>query len=228
MTEQAAACAAAQQALAAEAEALAAQVASRKAMYEAAAAELEAHRARARQADKEMGRLARVRERATKALSEQRVESKKLEHKVARLQKDAEDATVKLGRLNAEFPWIRQERPLFGRAGSDYDFSTRSADDAKAALASALEAQDKLGKSINKKVLAMFDRAEQEYKELMQKRSIVLNDKAKIEQVIAELDEKKKAALEVRGGRRGGRTGHQAVPRHRDRIPAHCGRLDAA
>merc|ERR1719160_1654368 len=41
----------------------------------------------------------------------------------------------------------------------------------------------------------MFEKAEQEYQELLTKRDIVLNDKRKIEQVIADLDEKKVETL---------------------------------
>ena len=41
----------------------------------------------------------------------------------------------------------------------------------------------------------MFDRMESEYKELMDKKRIVTNDKSKIESVISELDEKKRQAL---------------------------------
>merc|ERR1712194_734522 len=51
--------------------------------------------------------------------------------------------------------------------------------------------QKTLGKNINKKAMAMFEKAEQEYQELLQKRDIILNDKCKIEEVIADLDEKK-------------------------------------
>ena len=43
----------------------------------------------------------------------------------------------------------------------------------------------------------MFDKAESEFKALQEKRRIVLNDRAKIEAVIYELDEKKKEALKV-------------------------------
>ena len=57
--------------------------------------------------------------------------------------------------------------------------------------------QEKAGKAVNKKVLAMFDKAEAEAKELTDKRVIVLNDKNKIEAVISELDDKKKEALEA-------------------------------
>ncbi len=53
------------------------------------------------------------------------------------------------------------------------------------------EQQERLGKKINKKVMGMFDKAEQEYQEVMEKKRIVENDKMKIEAVMAELDEKK-------------------------------------
>merc|ERR1712232_302998 len=42
---------------------------------------------------------------------------------------------------------------------------------------------------------AMFEKAEQEYKDLLAKRDIILNDKQKIEQVIRDLDEKKTETL---------------------------------
>ena len=54
-----------------------------------------------------------------------------------------------------------------------------------------------LGKRINKKVLSMFEKAEQEYADLMSKKEIVMQDKAKIEAVIAELGQKKIEALEA-------------------------------
>eukprot|EP00019_Armaparvus_languidus_P006994 CAMPEP_0168602666 /NCGR_PEP_ID=MMETSP0420-20121227/14243_1 /TAXON_ID=498008 /ORGANISM="Pessonella sp." /LENGTH=172 /DNA_ID=CAMNT_0008641447 /DNA_START=1 /DNA_END=515 /DNA_ORIENTATION=+ len=41
----------------------------------------------------------------------------------------------------------------------------------------------------------MFEKAEAEYQELTEKKRIIINDKAKIEAVIAELDEKKADAL---------------------------------
>lgn len=46
-------------------------------------------------------------------------------------------------------------------------------------------------------VMGMFDKAEQEYQEVMDKKRIVENDKMKIEAVMQELDEKKNAALKT-------------------------------
>ena len=55
--------------------------------------------------------------------------------------------------------------------------------------------QEGLSKKINKKVMSMFEKAEQEYQDLVQRKTIIENDKSKIEKVIAELDEKKNETL---------------------------------
>eukprot|EP01043_Picozoa_sp_COSAG02_P046520 COSAG02_NODE_4358_length_5457_cov_2.064390_8_plen_287_part_00 len=53
----------------------------------------------------------------------------------------------------------------------------------------------RLSKKINKKVMSMFEKAEQEYQDLKQRKSIIENDKDKIEKVIGELDAKKNETL---------------------------------
>jgi len=55
--------------------------------------------------------------------------------------------------------------------------------------------QKTLGKNINKKAMAMFEKAEQEYHDLIKKRDIILNDKKKIEEVIRGMTEKKAQTL---------------------------------
>lgn len=51
-------------------------------------------------------------------------------------------------------------------------------------------------KKINKKVMGMIEKAEGEYTELLRKRKVVENDKKKIQEVIENLDAKKKIELE--------------------------------
>jgi structural maintenance of chromosome 2 len=57
------------------------------------------------------------------------------------------------------------------------------------------EEQGALSKKINKKVMGMFEKAEQEFKELVKKRDIIERDRRTIEAVIGELDHKKNEAL---------------------------------
>jgi len=52
-----------------------------------------------------------------------------------------------------------------------------------------------LSTKVNKKVVGLFEKAEEEHADLLKKRDIILNDKNKINEVIEDLDEKKKAAL---------------------------------
>jgi len=180
---------------AAEAMSQEAKVAKRKGAYEVSSAALEAAHERQRASDRELGALSAARSALEKALEEKGLEQKRMELRVTRLEREAREAEERVARLLQGHPWIAAERTLFGRAGGDYDWQMRSPEAAQRELG-ALEAdQEKLSKTVNKKVLGMFDKAESEYKELTEKRRIVLNDKSKIEAVITELDEKKKEAL---------------------------------
>ena len=125
------------------------------------------------------------------------VARKQIEHKMSRAARDASESETRLARLHEDHPWIETESHLFGVANGEYDFTTRDPNAASAELADAEATQQSLAKKINKKVIAMFDKAESEFKALQEKRRIVLNDRAKIEAVISELDEKKKEALKV-------------------------------
>jgi structural maintenance of chromosome 2 len=64
-------------------------------------------------------------------------------------------------------------------------------------LTALKESQGTLAKKINKKVMGMIEKAEEEYQNLMKKRRIIENDKEKITKVILELDMKKNEALEI-------------------------------
>jgi len=90
---------------------------------------------------------------------------------------------------------LKQKKKFFGKPQTDYDFKTRDPQEASKKLTQLKEDQQKLSKQINKKVMSMYEKAEQEYQDLMNRKHIVENDKAKIEKVIQELDEKKNEAL---------------------------------
>ena len=109
---------------------------------------------------------------------------------------DEHKASTGLTKLIAEHAWVEADRPYFDKPGSDYDFQGMSAATTKAALKKAESRQAVLGKRINQRVLGMIESAEREHQDLMHKKKIVEQDKAKIEAVIAELDEKKVAVLE--------------------------------
>ncbi|GAM24797.1 hypothetical protein SAMD00019534_079720, partial [Acytostelium subglobosum LB1] len=127
--------------------------------------------------------------------SENELELKKIEHKASRFQKDTKDAEKYIQQMNNQYPWIKNDKHMFGKPNSDYDFKAQDPQKATAKLLHLQEDIERLSKSINKKVMSMFEKAEQEYNDLVEKKKIIENDKEKIETVIAELDEKKNESL---------------------------------
>ena len=183
--------------LLAEVETMQAAVSEKQREYDVVAAELEDRRARVAACDVEISKLLKRKAKLEAAAQEHGLEMKKLEYQITRHENEAKDAEAHLDNLKKEHQWIASESALFGQSGGDYDFKKRSPSQAQAELAECEEAQATLGKRVNKKVIAMFDKAEAEFKELQEKRRIVLNDRSKIQKVITELDEKKREALQL-------------------------------
>ncbi|CAA0834568.1 Structural maintenance of chromosomes protein 2-1 [Striga hermonthica] len=130
-------------------------------------------------------------------ISEANLDRKRMENEVKRMEMDQKDCSSKVEKLIEKHAWIASEKQLFGRAGSDYDFNSRDTQKAREDFEKLQAAQSGLEKRVNKKVMAMFEKAEDEYNDLISKKNIIENDKSKIKMVIEELDEKKKETLKV-------------------------------
>uniref|UniRef100_A0A8D3E629 Structural maintenance of chromosomes protein n=1 Tax=Scophthalmus maximus TaxID=52904 RepID=A0A8D3E629_SCOMX len=122
---------------------------------------------------------------------------KELEHNISKHRKDSQDAADKVSRMLEENEWIQSERHFFGLPNTSYDFKTNSPREAGQRLKKLEETTNKLERNINKRAMNMLNEAEERYNDLMKKKRIVENDKAKILQTIEELDQKKNEALNV-------------------------------
>lgn len=181
--------------LAAEEEAARAKAAKTKAKFDEATAALDASSAGVRDCDAAIAAAGKEGAKLESTLNKTNLELKKKSHALARFEGERKDANGRRAALLKDHPWIETESQFFGQPGTDFDFSAKKPSVARARLAELEAAQAQLGKRINKKVMSMFERAEQEYADLTNKKRIVENDKAKIEAVIAELDERKNEAL---------------------------------
>lgn len=148
-------------------------------------------------ADKELAQLVKQKEELEQAETERNLEIKKAQHKMTRLQKVQKDTEAITKNLLNIHTWIPSEEHLFNKPNSEYDFrnSRETAEELKVRLESLKNEHQKLSKTVNKKVMTMYEKAEQDYLNLVKKRGIVDKDKSKIEQTIHELDEKKKQAI---------------------------------
>ena len=159
--------------------------------------QLNKRKAEAKEVQKAFGQVVAKKAKLVKEADSDAVARKALEHKILRAEKDASESKQHLSTLLEDHPWIESEQSRFGQLNTEYDFTSKDPVKAIKELQKQEEIQQNLAKRINKKVIAMFDKAEAEFKALQEKRRIVLNDRSKIEAVIYELDEKKKEALKV-------------------------------
>jgi structural maintenance of chromosome 2 len=144
-----------------------------------------------------MQALKKRRDQLSRQAAECALEMKKCEAKIARSQQETKEKKAKCTAYADKYEWIASERSSFGKAHTDYDFDAVDPKKASSTLAKLQEEQAGLSKKINKKVMGMFEKAEQEFKELVKKRDIIEKDRRTIEAVISELDHKKNEALKT-------------------------------
>jgi len=168
---------------------------AQKCEYDAATASLQACTEELGSYDAEVSELQAERDAAEKQKSGSELELKQIELRVARAHKEMSVAETCCAELLKRHPWMVNEQQHFGKPGGEYEFTKKKTTEAAQMLAKQTSSLETLGKRINKKVLSMFETAEQEYADLMSKKEIVEKDKAKIEAVIAELGQKKIEAL---------------------------------
>ncbi|XP_074276632.1 structural maintenance of chromosomes protein 2-1-like [Silene latifolia] len=173
------------------------KVASIKENHDQTESDLNAVRLKMKECDLQISRILKEQQKLQSKISDATLERKKMENEVRRMEEEQKDCSLKVDRLIEKHAWIASEKQLFGRSGSDYDFSSRDPHEARVLLERLQTEQSSLEKRVNKKVMAMFEKAEDEYNDLLSKKNIIENDKAKIKKVIEELDEKKKETLKV-------------------------------
>ncbi|KAJ3688750.1 hypothetical protein LUZ61_017914 [Rhynchospora tenuis] len=168
-----------------------------KKQFEEAKEKLQVGRKMLQECDSQLNLMNKEQQKLQHKLSDINVERKKLENEVKRMEIEQKDCSSKVDKMREKYSWIAAEKHLFGKSGTDYDFASCDPRKAREELESLQEEQSNLEKRVNKKVMAMFEKAEDEYNDLKSKKSIIENDKAKISKVIEELDEKKKETLKV-------------------------------
>jgi structural maintenance of chromosome 2 len=159
---------------------LSAALAAVRAKYEAAKAKLEAAQEAIAAADKARTKLFKEREADLSAADDEDRKTRALEGEVKKTQSAGAAAEKGVSDLLVRYPWIASERANFGMQFSDYDFKTADPKAAQTKLNGLAKQQADLEKRINKKVMGMIESAEREYAELRGKKSIIENDKDKI------------------------------------------------
>ncbi|XP_063831712.1 structural maintenance of chromosomes protein 2 [Ostrinia nubilalis] len=143
----------------------------------------------------DISRLHQKKEQLGKSNAELELKIKELDYKIKELQGEAAECAKRIKSLEAEHTWIPSEREYFGAAGGLYDFAARQASVAGQRLQQLADRRDKLARGLNARAHTLLGKEEEQYQDVMRKKKIVEADRAKLVQVMAELDEKKKKTL---------------------------------
>ncbi|XP_053395327.1 structural maintenance of chromosomes protein 2-like [Mercenaria mercenaria] len=171
------------------------KAAEAKDVVKAAQEEVNKQKALLKACDKDIG--AKVAEQKTlqKEHHTAEIKIKELDNKIVKFQKDSKDAAKMVENMLQTYDWIVDEKKYFNQPNTAYDFKVNDPKESERRIQKLTETKEKLAKSVNMRAMNMLGKAEEQYQDLMKKRKIVLNDKAKISAVIAELDQKKNEAL---------------------------------
>ncbi|XP_060555176.1 LOW QUALITY PROTEIN: structural maintenance of chromosomes protein 2-like [Ruditapes philippinarum] len=166
-----------------------------KEVVKAAQEEVNKQKALLKACDKDIG--AKVSEQKTlqKEHHNSEIKIKELDNKIVKFQKDTKDASKLVEHMLETYEWIVDERKQFNQPNTAYDFKVNDPKESERRIQKLTETKEKLARNVNMRAMNMLGKAEEQYQDLMKKRKIVLNDKAKISAVILELDEKKNEAL---------------------------------
>ncbi|KAL3534114.1 hypothetical protein ACH5RR_002575 [Cinchona calisaya] len=162
-----------------------------------AESELNLARMKMKECDSQITGILKEQEKLKRKITDTNLEKKRIENDVKRMEVEQKNYSLKVEKLIEKNAWIASEKQLFGRTGTDYDFASRDPLKERDNFQKLQDELSGLEKRVNKKVMAMFEKAEDEYNDLISKKNIIENDKSKIKKVIEELDEKKKETLKV-------------------------------
>jgi len=141
--------------------------------------------------DQEYQAVAREREQKLKTLEESQLEIQRVNHQSKQVKEKKVQGDEQMKALEKDFPWLSDEVSL----EDEMEVSSADIDKARKSLDKLEREQGSKKMGINNKAMTLFEKAEQDYQDLMTKKQIMESDKMKIHQVIADLDDKKKKAL---------------------------------
>ena len=145
--------------------------------------------------NKEIKSKADRKEKISKDIVDKGLETQQLNHTIAKSVDEVKDAQRKVKAMLEKHEWIEDDRKFFGQANTAYDFQATDPAEAGRRIQKLEGTKEKLSKSVNMRAMNMLGKAEEQYNDLLKKKKIVENDKAKIMDVISELDQKKRQAL---------------------------------
>jgi len=148
-----------------------------------------------REKSSNISRLSAESEKLEKEKNTIQLTIKKINHEKTNLSEQLIQATHQLERLIESNEWIRDEKSMFGKVNTVYDFEKHNMKEVNHRLNDIKNRKEKLSKQVDMRAMGMLAKKEEEYDELNKKRMIVLGDKTMLESTIDDLEKVKMEIL---------------------------------
>ncbi|KAK4537538.1 hypothetical protein CDCA_CDCA13G3563 [Cyanidium caldarium] len=123
------------------------------------------------------------------------LEERRVEHRLHGMRAEHDTAQQRLAQLQREHGWLATV--TMSSTAVEGGIDDDEAAHIREQLARLGQETAAMARHVNKRALALFEKSEQEYQDLMNKKRIIETDKQKIYAAIRALDEKKRAALQA-------------------------------
>ncbi|BES88116.1 structural maintenance of chromosomes protein [Nesidiocoris tenuis] len=147
------------------------------------------------QKDTEIKKMVAEKDKTVAKIGEDEMKLKSLTNKIEDYKKQIEGATHELKKMKKEYRWIEQERQYFGEPGGIYDFSVNDPKIAGKKIEQLNASKETIGRHVNPKAMEQLGNQEEQFREVMNKKTIIEEDRSKILSVIDELDVKKEEVI---------------------------------
>lgn len=126
-----------------------------------------------------------------KSISKKQIENSKIKHEIKALKTEFSQKNKLRDSMTRRYDWLLDKSftNKIDLEAYPYKYCVEK-------LEKLQNEQISLSKNVNRRILSLYERVNAECNELINKRDIVIKDKDKIEDVICDLDQKKKQALE--------------------------------
>ncbi|CCF73059.1 structural maintenance of chromosome 2 [Babesia microti strain RI] len=117
------------------------------------------------------------------------------QHEMANFREEYDKTITELNNLVKSNSWIPLVEDTFNQANSQFNFSTLRPETVRKRLDELNQQHQNMGRHVNRNAVQIFEKTNNLFTDLIKKKDRVLNDKAKIQEVIENLDKAKMESL---------------------------------
>ncbi|KAJ3320290.1 Structural maintenance of chromosomes protein 2, partial [Boothiomyces sp. JEL0866] len=141
--------------------------------------------------DKELQALDKALVTKNQQIQDNRLELQQIKSQLQSMTEDLSKAKGYIKKLEKDYPWIKDQKQLFGVEGTQYNFKEYNISELETKIKHLSASEDKLKRNVDPTVIDKYDKVEKNATSLKNKLTRVKKDKTSIQSTLEYLDRKK-------------------------------------